>query len=68
MWFLNLIHFFPRRFHWAPPLTDTIATAILENETFHTEFLEGSKRALGEHRRLAASAFDDARVPYVQNA
>jgi hypothetical protein len=49
-------------------MTDTIATAILENEKFHTEFLEESKRALGEHRTIAARDFDDAEIPYVQNA
>jgi hypothetical protein len=49
-------------------MTDAIATTILEDEEFHTQFLEESKRALKEHRTIAAKAFDDAGIPYGQNA
>jgi aspartate/methionine/tyrosine aminotransferase len=49
-------------------MTDAIATTILEDEKFHTQFLEDSKRALEQHRMIAARTLDDAGIPYVQNA
>jgi hypothetical protein len=49
-------------------MTDAIATTILEDEKFHTQFLEESKRALEQHRIIAARTLNDAGIPYVQNA
>ncbi|KAJ4370996.1 hypothetical protein N0V86_008690 [Didymella sp. IMI 355093] len=56
------------RFHWTSPMTDAIATTILEGEKFHSHFLTESHRTLKEHRAIAAKAFDNAGIPYVRNA
>jgi xeroderma pigmentosum group C-complementing protein len=57
-----------RRFHCASPLTDAIATTILEDGEFHTQFLEESARTLGEHQAIAAKALDEAEIPYTRKA
>ncbi|KAF2124105.1 aminotransferase, classes I and II family [Dothidotthia symphoricarpi CBS 119687] len=56
------------RFHCASPLTDAIATTVLEDEDFCTEFLQESQRVLGDHRAIAAEALDDANIPYARNS
>ncbi|KAH6615391.1 1-aminocyclopropane-1-carboxylate synthase 1 [Boeremia exigua] len=56
------------RFHGATPLTDAIATSILEDREFCTQFLEESARALGEHQAIVVKALNDAGIPYVRKA
>jgi hypothetical protein len=65
---LHFLNLFTSRFHGASPMADAIATTILEDERFHTQFLEESKRALEQHRMIAARTLDDAGIPYVQNS
>jgi 1-aminocyclopropane-1-carboxylate synthase len=56
------------RFHWTSPLTDAIASTMLEDEEWHTQFLAESARSLGEHRRIATQALDEAGIPYNRSA
>jgi len=59
---------FSRRFHGATPLTDAIATTILEDKEFYTQFLEESARVLGENQAIAVKVLDDAGIPYIRKA
>ncbi|KAJ8115989.1 hypothetical protein OPT61_g2491 [Boeremia exigua] len=56
------------RFHGASPMTDAIATAILRDVEFHSQFLAESQRSLKLHRTVTAQAFDNAGIPYIRNA
>lgn len=53
-----------RRFHGTSPVTDSIATTILEDEEWHSRFLDRSARVLKKHRDIVARAFNDAGIPY----
>ncbi|EDU45581.1 Aspartate tyrosine aromatic aminotransferase [Pyrenophora tritici-repentis] len=52
------------RFHAASPVTDAIATVMLEDEEWHTQFLAKSARVLNEHQSIAAKGLDAAGIPY----
>ncbi|CAG5149538.1 uncharacterized protein ALTATR162_LOCUS2390 [Alternaria atra] len=56
------------RFHGASPVTDAIATTMLEDEEWHTEFLTESARMLRKNHKLVAEAFDNADIPYDHDA
>ena len=60
--------FFRRRFHGVSPVTDAIATTMLEDEEWHTEFLTESARMLRKNHKLVAEAFDNADIPYGHDA
>ncbi|KAG9192587.1 hypothetical protein G6011_11321 [Alternaria panax] len=56
------------RFHGASPVTDAIATTMLEDEKWHTQFLSENARVLSENQKLVARALDNAGIPYDHNA
>jgi len=57
-----------RRFHGASPVTDAIATTILEDDDWHDQFLVESARVLGEHQELVTKGLDEAGIRYNKQA
>lgn len=57
-----------RRFHGASPVTDAIATTILEDDEWHDQFLAESARVLGEHQELVTKGLDKAGIRYNKQA
>jgi len=56
------------RFHGASPVTDAIATTILEDDEWHDQFLAESARVLGEHQELVTKGLDKAGIRYNKQA
>ncbi|CAE7175293.1 hypothetical protein P3342_007934 [Pyrenophora teres f. teres] len=56
------------RFHGASPVTDAIATAMLEDKEWHTQFTSKSARVLSEHQNIATKGLDGAGIPYNRKA
>ncbi|KAI4662454.1 uncharacterized protein J4E79_004744 [Alternaria viburni] len=56
------------RFHGASPVTDAIATTILEDDEWHNQFLAESARVLGEHQELVTKGLDKAGIRYNKQA
>jgi hypothetical protein len=57
-----------RRFHGASPVTDAIASTILEDEEWHAQFLAKSASVLNEHHELVTRALDEAGIRYNSKA
>jgi len=57
-----------RRFHGASPVTDAIATTILEDDEWHDQFLAESARVLGEHQELVTKGLDKVGIRYNKQA
>jgi hypothetical protein len=62
------LNLFTSRYQWTSPLTDALATTILEDKEFYTRFLEESVSALRENHSVAVALLDSAEIPYVRKA
>jgi hypothetical protein len=49
-------------------MTDAIATTILDDEEWHTQFLTKSARALHENHELVAEGLNKAGIPFDRDA
>jgi len=52
------------RFHWPSEISCAIATDILQDRSFISEFLKQSRLLLSEHYKLATQILDDAGISY----
>jgi 1-aminocyclopropane-1-carboxylate synthase len=55
-------------FNWPSNISDTIGSAMLENENWMASFRELSKKRLGESAAFARSILDEYEIPYAKGA